>query len=152
MKRNLVALVSGTLFGLGLSVSQMINPAKVLAFLDVAGHWDPSLALVMASALSVMAIAWRWQRKTASAVSRPLFSSSGLRDVDAPLVIGAALFGVGWGLVGYCPGPALAALSLLNTKPVIFVVAMLGGMAVHHFLYRRRNAELAQGESTDYCG
>ena len=145
MKRNLVALASGTIFGLGLSVSQMINPAKVLAFLDVAGHWDPSLALVMASALGVMAIAWR-RRHAASAALGPAFSRTGLADIDARLITGAVLFGIGWGLVGYCPGPALAALSLLNTKSLIFVASMLAGMTIHHFLYLPRKA----AESAEY--
>ena len=109
MKTNVFALLSGTLFGLGLAISQMINPAKVLAFLDVAGHWDPSLALVMASALAVMALAWRWQRRQPAALSG-----------DFRLQ----------GLVGYCPGPAIASLALLSLKPLIFVAAMIAGMAL----------------------
>lgn len=134
MKRNLVALVSGTLFGLGLSVSQMINPAKVLGFLNIAGPWDPSLALVMGSALLVMIPAWRWQARRSGAPSA-FKSTPGLNDVDAPLVVGAAIFGAGWGLVGYCPGPALAALSTVGLKPLIFVAAMLVGMLLHHLLF-----------------
>lgn len=129
MKTNVFALLSGTLFGLGLSVSHMINPAKVLAFLDVAGHWDPSLALVMASALTVMALAWRWQRRQSAALSGDL-RLKGLNNIDAPLVIGSMLFGTGWGLVGYCPGPAISSLALLSLKPLIFVAAMIVGMAL----------------------
>jgi uncharacterized protein len=125
-----IALVCGVLFGLGLAVSQMINPAKVLAFLDVAGAWDPSLALVMASAVSIMAVAWRLPARGPHA--SPATPRPGWRDVDARLVTGAVLFGVGWGLVGYCPGPAIAALGLLGPKPAVFVLAMLGGMALHH--------------------
>lgn len=131
MKTNVFALLSGTLFGLGLAISQMINPAKVLAFLDVAGHWDPSLALVMASALTVMALAWRWQRRQPAALSKD-FRLKGLNNIDAPLVIGSMLFGIGWGLVGYCPGPAISSLALLSLKPFIFVAAMIAGMALFH--------------------
>lgn len=130
------ALLSGLVFGFGLSVSQMINPAKVLNFLDVAGSWDPSLALVMGGALLVMAVAWQLQKKR----SRPLFGDRfflpTLTAVDAPLLLGAALFGMGWGLAGFCPGPALAALSLLRPEPVIFVAAMLAGMGLQGLLRR----------------
>jgi uncharacterized membrane protein YedE/YeeE len=124
LKSNVIALLSGTLFGLGLAISHMINPAKVLAFLDVAGHWDPSLALVMGSALAVMALAWHWKRRDSD------IRRDDLNRIDAPLVIGAALFGTGWGLVGYCPGPAISALAILSLKPLIFVAAMIAGMAI----------------------
>ena len=140
MKTNIYALLSGTLFGLGLAISQMINPAKVLAFLDVAGHWDPSLALVMASALAVMALAWRWQRRQPAALSRD-FRLQGLNHIDAPLVIGSMLFGTGWGLVGYCPGPAISSLALLSLKPLIFVAAMLAGMALFQVFPSRGGAK-----------
>lgn len=129
-----IALGSGTLFGLGLATSEMINPAKVLAFLDVAGRWDPSLALVMAAALLFMGLAWRLQaRRTASErpaghVTAAQFASPGL---DAPLVSGAVLFGIGWGLVGYCPGPAVASLGLGGLKPLVFVLSMLAGMQLY---------------------
>jgi len=129
MKNNVIALLSGTLFGLGLAISHMINPAKVLAFLDVAGHWDPSLALVMGSALVVMAPTWRWQRRRPNGPAGDNRRND-LSRIDAPLVIGAALFGIGWGLVGYCPGPAISALALLRLKPLIFVAAMIAGMAI----------------------
>jgi len=126
--QQLIALSSGVLFGLGLAVSQMINPAKVLAFLDVAGAWDPSLAFVMASALAVMGIAWRLQGRGLGRSATPALSLDG---VDGRLVIGATLFGVGWGAVGYCPGPAIASLALFSAKPLVFVLAMLAGMEIH---------------------
>jgi len=151
MRRNLIALVSGTLFGLGLCVSQMINPAKVLAFLDVAGHWDPSLALVMGSALSVMALAWRWHRSHHPVALSAEIRLADLGHIDAPLVIGAVLFGVGWGLVGYCPGPALSALSLFSLKPVIFVASMLVGMGLFRVLEMRPSAS-GRETATDTCG
>ena len=126
--RAWIALASGVLFGIGLALSGMLNPAKVLAFLDVAGRWDPSLALVMGGALAVMVPAWRLQQRapTASPALRPMLS-----DLDARLVGGAAIFGVGWGLVGYCPGPAVASLALLDARPLVFVAAMLAGMELH---------------------
>lgn len=130
-----VALASGTLFGLGLAVSGMTNPAKVLAFLDVAGRWDPSLALVMASALFFMAIAWRLHEHPSPAGWRAAQGAQAILPesgrVDASLVSGALLFGVGWGLVGYCPGPAFASLGHAGLKPLVFVLAMLAGMLLH---------------------
>ena len=138
MKTNVVALFSGLLFGLGLTVSQMINPAKVLAFLDIAGHWDPSLALVMAGALAVMSLAWRLKRLQPGALLHDA-RLKGLGRVDAPLVIGSALFGAGWGLVGYCPGPAISSLALLSPKPFIFVAAMLAGMALFQLVSAAKN-------------
>lgn len=129
MKSNVTALLSGTLFGLGLAISHMINPAKVLGFLDVAGHWDPSLALVMGSALLVMAPTWRWHRRSPNGPAGGN-SRNDLNRIDASLVFGSALFGIGWGLVGYCPGPAISALALLSLKPLIFVTAMVAGMAL----------------------
>jgi len=129
--RVAVALVAGLLFGLGLTVSQMIDPAKVLAFLDVAGDWDPSLALVMIGALIVAAPAFRAARTG----GRPLYGDSYAlptrRDIDRPLLIGGLLFGIGWGLVGYCPGPALAGLLLGDWQTWLFVAAMIAGMALH---------------------
>ena len=132
----LIPLLSGVIFGLGLAVSQMINPAKVLAFLDVAGAWDPSLALVMASALLVMGVAWRLQRRRVQAAAPAGLSaqpdgSAAKAGIDTPLTTGAVIFGAGWGLVGFCPGPALAALALFRPEPLVFVAAMLAGMQLH---------------------
>ena len=113
------ALGAGFLFGIGLWLSGMANPRKVLDFLDVTGNWDPSLLLVMGGAVIVTAIAFRPLLR-----KRPIdFKTS----IDAPLVIGAALFGIGWGIGGYCPGPALTALSNLSADVLVFVAAMVGG-------------------------
>jgi uncharacterized membrane protein YedE/YeeE len=128
-RQVLVALGSGVVFGLGLAVSQMINPAKVLGFLDVAGAWDPSLAFVMAGALLVMGVAWRVQARRVVVSAQPAPG----RGIDGPLVVGALVFGGGWGLVGYCPGPAIASLALLSAEPVLFVLAMLAGMQLYRF-------------------
>ena len=136
--RIIVALVSGLLFGLGLTVSQMINPAKVLGFLDVAGAWDPSLALVMASALAVTAAGLAVARLRPAPLCDMRFVAPRRAQVDLRLAIGAVLFGVGWGLVGYCPGPALASLSVGGPASLIFAAAMLAGMGAFSLLQRRQ--------------
>jgi uncharacterized membrane protein YedE/YeeE len=125
MKRVLIALASGTLFGAGLTVSQMTNPAKVLAFLDVTGAWDASLAFVMGTALLVSAVSYRIAR-----ARDPLAGAPGIAGIDARLLVGASLFGAGWGLAGLCPGPAIAALVTGSTEVILFVAAMLSGMAL----------------------
>lgn len=125
------ALVCGVLFGAGLVVSDMINPARVLAFLDVAGNWDPSLALVMGGALVPSALGYAIRRRLRRPVLETAFHVPERRDIDGALVVGALLFGLGWGLVGLCPGPALAALVTGRTEPLLFVVAMLLGMIGH---------------------
>jgi uncharacterized protein len=131
MLRDIAALVAGLIFGVGLAVSQMINPAKVLGFLDIAGAWDPSLALVMAGALGVAAVGYHY----ALSRSRPWFADAynlpTAGRIDARLLAGAAIFGVGWGLVGFCPGPAVASLAFGSIEAVIFVSAMLAGMALY---------------------
>ncbi|MDD9877084.1 MAG: YeeE/YedE family protein [Magnetovibrio sp.] len=127
----LAALLCGLLFGLGLAVSGMVNPAKVLAFLDVAGEWDPSLALVMAGALVPAAVAYRWLPGWRA---RPLFDPAyhlpTASAVDRPLVAGAVLFGAGWGLVGLCPGPAIAGLAYGRSESLIFFAAMALGIGL----------------------
>ena len=110
MARIVLALVAGLLFGLGLTVSQMINPAKVLGFLDLFGDWDPSLAFVMAGAIPVAAIGYRLARRSRGALLRRPIAAPSQSRIDGRLVGGAILFGIGWGLVGYCPGPALASI------------------------------------------
>ena len=108
METVLAALLSGLLFGAGLTISQMVNPAKVAGFLDVAGDWDPSLALVMGGALTVTAICYRLTMRRGAPLLASDFRLPTAEDVDARLIGGAALFGVGWGLAGFCPGPAIA--------------------------------------------
>ncbi|HKU47372.1 MAG TPA: DUF6691 family protein [Burkholderiales bacterium] len=117
--RNLSSFGAGLLFGIGLWLSGMANPRKVLDFLDITGNWDPSLLLVMGGAVAVTAIAFRPLLKR-----NPIDFKSKL---DWPLILGAALFGIGWGIGGYCPGPALTALSNLSADVFIFVAAMIGG-------------------------
>jgi uncharacterized membrane protein YedE/YeeE len=126
--------LSGLIFGLGLVVSGLINPAKVLNFLDVTGTWDPSLAITMAAAVAVTGLGYR----LAFAKGRPILSEAfqlpAASAIDARLLAGAALFGIGWGLVGYCPGPAIAGLSLGVSSTVVFVASMLAGMAIARLL------------------
>lgn len=138
MRNLLPGLFVGVIFGAGLALSDMVNPARVQAFLDVAGAWDPTLVFVMGAALVPSAIAYlirRW-------MTRPLFgdrfSIPEIRTLDRPLLIGAAMFGVGWGLVGFCPGPAVAGLVLGAWQPWLFVGAMLAGMGLHHLFTSTR--------------
>lgn len=127
LARDVVALLAGVLFGAGLSVSQMINPQKVQAFLDLAGDWDPSLALTMAGALLVTAIGYRLVLKRPRPLLGDAFQLPAQQLIDRRLLLGAALFGIGWGLGGYCPGPAIAALALGTLEPWLFMGAMLVG-------------------------
>jgi len=128
MRAVFAALVAGLLFGLGLTVSQMINPAKVLGFLDLFGDWDPSLALVMATAIPTTMLGYAAAKRRRSPVCTADFNLPTRTQIDWPLIAGAVLFGVGWGLVGYCPGPAVASLGLGNPATALFVGAMLVGM------------------------
>lgn len=131
------ALLAGLVFGLGLIVSGMGNPAKVLAFLDVAGPWDPSLAMVMAGAIAVGLVAFAVAgRRTATLLGQDMKLPTA-RQIDRRLVGGSLLFGVGWGVAGFCPGPALAALGMGELKAVVFVAAMLSGMVLFEGLERR---------------
>ena len=127
------AFVCGLVFGLGLSLSGMIDPAKVLAFFDVAGSWDPSLAFVMGGALAVTLPGYALLRRRQAPVFFDRFHWPGATAIDARLLGGAALFGIGWGLVGFCPGPALAALGTLAPEAALFMAAMIAGMALARF-------------------
>ena len=131
------AAVAGLLFGAGLAISGMVNPAKVLGFLDVAGAWDPSLALVLAGAVGVNLVGYRLAFRRPSPLFAERFVLPTARDLDVPLLAGAVLFGVGWGLVGYCPGPALAALSSGSPKVLVFVLAMVGGSLLGRWWQQR---------------
>ena len=124
-------LVCGLIFGTGLLVSGMVQPTKVLGFLDIFGAWDPSLAVVMVAALAVAAPGFMLARKRSQPLLSGLFFWPGKTQVDAPLLVGAGLFGIGWGLVGLCPGPALESLATLSPGVVVFVVAMAVGMVIH---------------------
>jgi len=135
--KTLVTLFSGALFGLGLAVSGMLNPAKIIGFLDLAGEWDPTLAFVMGGALLVTLPAFRLILGLPRPVLAGDFALPKGSTLDARLLGGAALFGVGWGLSGFCPGPAVAAL-VTGLAPVFaFVAAMLGGMALHAWVFER---------------
>ena len=138
------ALLAGLVFGLGLLVSGMANPAKVLGFLDLAGQWDPSLAFVMGGAVAVGSIAFLLaRRRTLSLIGLEMRLPTD-RHVDRRLIVGSAIFGIGWGIAGFCPGPALVALGMGEAKAVAFVVAMLLGMAIFDLVERRRAATPAR--------
>ena len=134
------SLFAGLVFGLGLIVSGMANPAKVLGFLDLAGPWDPSLAFVMAGAIAVAAVAFASAKKRTVSVLGAGMKLSTSRDIDRRLVIGSVLFGIGWGVAGFCPGPGLVALGMGEIKALVFVVAMLVGMGIFELLERRKQA------------
>ncbi|SDH03621.1 YeeE/YedE family protein [Pelagibacterium luteolum] len=125
-----LALLTGLVFGTGIALSGMINPAKVLNFFDIAGTWDPSLAFVMGGALIVTAIGYRFVLKS----PRPLFDRQfhlpTRKDIDMPLLAGSAVFGIGWGIAGFCPGGSIPALGIMQTDAAIFVAAMIAGIAI----------------------
>lgn len=136
ISKSFIALFSGVLFGLGLSVAQMIDPAKVLAFLDLFGNWDPSLAFVMAGALGVNFLANYFIFKRSRPVLTDIFRVPGKKDLDSKLIMGSCLFGIGWGLAGYCPGPLLTSLSFANGAVLTVVVSYLMGTWVTKFILR----------------
>jgi len=140
----LASLLAGVVFGLGLIVSGMANPAKVLGFLDLAGHWDPSLAFVMAGAVAVSAIAFAVARGRAVSFLGAEMRLPSARHIDRRLVLGSVLFGIGWGAAGFCPGPALVALGMGEPKALVFVAAMLVGMGAFEFFERRKRAPAPQ--------
>jgi uncharacterized membrane protein YedE/YeeE len=132
MRSILVALGTGILFGAGLTVSDMVNPARVLAFLDIFGNWDPALAFVMGGAIIPAAIAFAISKRLRQPLLDERFFVPENKVIDRQLVTGAAIFGAGWGLAGYCPGPAIAGVAFGDWQPVIFILAMVAGM----WLYR----------------
>ncbi len=138
-KQSVSSLLLGLLFGTGLLVSGMTSPQKVQDFLDFTGSWDPSLSLVMGAALLVAAIAFPRIVQRPTPVFGHKFHLPTAKDIDAKLVIGAALFGAGWGLSGFCPGPAMVGLATGSTSSLMFVVAMLLGMALHRTYHDLRN-------------
>lgn len=137
---TLASLFAGLVFGLGLVLSGMADPHKVLAFLDLAGPWDPSLALVMAGAIAVGLVAFTFVKRMDRSLLGLALKMPTARHIDARLVGGSLLFGVGWGIAGFCPGPALAALGMGELKAVVFVAAMLAGMGAFELLERRHAA------------
>ena len=138
MRAIIPASVAGVIFGAGLAMSDMVNPARVLGFLDIAGAWDPTLAFVMGAAVVASAIGYAFSKR----LRAPLFGKSFFipenRRLDSQLIGGAALFGIGWGLVGFCPGPAIAGLMYGMWQPWLFVAAMVAGMAVQGVISTQR--------------
>ena len=128
----------GMLFAVGLGLSGMTQPGKVIGFLDLAGAWDPALAFVMGSAVAVTFVGYRWVLARPAPVLFARFDIPSRRDIDLPLVAGAALFGVGWGMAGFCPGPALVALAGGSQEVIVFVLAMFAGFLIKDFGLRSR--------------
>ncbi|MBN9084928.1 MAG: hypothetical protein BGP04_05945 [Rhizobiales bacterium 62-17] len=137
MARLLIGLVAGLIFGFGLALSGMLDPARVRGFLDVTGAWDPSLAFVLAGAVIVSALGQAWARGRATPFFDKQFDWPATRPVTTRLIVGSALFGIGWGLVGLCPGPAIAGLSLGLAPIAIFAAAMIVGMVLFTLLPER---------------
>lgn len=133
MKKGLIALLCGVIFGLGLSLSQMINPNKVIGFLDIAGNWDPSLMLVMVGALAVAMPLFRWVLKRPQPLLDEVFHVTKKTQIDKSLLSGAAVFGIGWGMSGYCPGPAVASLGLGNMEALVMVVSIYVGFLTYNY-------------------
>jgi uncharacterized membrane protein YedE/YeeE len=143
----LCALVAGLVFAMGLLVSGMVNPAKVLGFLDLAGRWDPSLGLVMVGAIAIGAIGFAAAaRRTATLLGTSMLLPTA-RAIDGRLVFGSALFGVGWGLAGFCPGPALVALGAGHLKAIVFVAAMAAGMIAFEWIEGARGRAAGRPEA-----
>lgn len=128
MKQGLLALVAGLVFGIGLAISGMMDPSRVRGFLDIFGAWDPTLAFVMGGASAVMMLVWPIQRRLEAPVITGKFHLPTAKDIDGRLVTGAAMFGVGWGLAGLCPGPGLASLLVNPVQAGAFVLSMIAGM------------------------
>lgn len=133
MKQNLIAAFAGLLFGLGLALSQMTDPARVLGFLDLAGIWDPTLIFVLGGAVGITVVTFRFILRRANPYFAPAFRLPTKTDIDRPLIVGAGLFGIGWGIAGYCPGPGITALVQGIWNPILFVTALFVGS----FLYDR---------------
>lgn len=136
----LTALASGAIFGIGLSLSGMLDPVRVRGFLDVAGDWDPSLAFVLGGAVAVAMAGMFVRRRLRNPTFGDAFHLPATVPIDARLILGSAIFGIGWGLAGLCPGPALAALSLGLPSVALFVVAMLAGMTIHDRFFAGRTS------------
>jgi uncharacterized membrane protein YedE/YeeE len=134
--RLLSSFIAGLLFGVGLILSGMTDPAKVIGFLDISGEWNPSLAFVMVGAISVSYFAFRSaQKRSTTIIGQPVIFSI-KKEIDLSLIAGSITFGIGWGLAGYCPGPALASIATGDEKPIIFFVAMLIGMGIYEVLQK----------------
>jgi len=126
-KQSVIALISGLLFGLGLSISQMVDRERVLGFLDVAGKWDATLMFVLGGAVGVTLITFRFILKLKHPLFEQKFYLPSRQDIDLKLILGAVIFGIGWGIGGYCPGPAVTSLVQLSINPIIFIIAFIIG-------------------------
>ncbi|MCV4285247.1 DUF6691 family protein [Pseudomonas capsici] len=135
--RPFIALLAGVLFGIGLLLAGMTNPAKVLGFLDLAGQWDPSLAFVMLGAIAVAFLPFRWAGKRSESLLGAPMQLPTSRTLDKRLIGGSLLFGIGWGIAGLCPGPSVALLLTLQWQPLVFVLSMLAGMLIFQALENR---------------
>ena len=142
MREILAALVTGFIFGLGLCISSMSDPAVVQGFLDIAGDWNPTLMFVMAGGVVITFIGYRFVLAKGRPLFADKFSLPAATAIDAPLLSGAAIFGIGWGLAGYCPGPAVLSLASGRTQVAIFVLSMLAGMIVVRWLRTQRSATM----------
>jgi uncharacterized protein len=147
--KTFTALIAGLVFGLGLILSGMADPAKVLGFLDLAGRWDPSLAFVMAGAIAVGTLAFGLAARRETTLLGEPMRLPPTRPIDKRLVTGSVLFGVGWGVAGLCPGPALVALGMGQGKAVVFVAAMLAGMGLFEALESGRRALIARAQRAE---
>ena len=137
--QRVIEFVLGLTFGLGLMISGMTDPGKVQGFLDLAGAWDPSLAFVMGGGVLVGLLGFGLAKKKTISLSGAPFQGPELMQIDRPLVLGSLLFGVGWGLAGFCPGPALVAMAAGNDKALVFVLAMMAGMSLFDRFKKRDN-------------
>ena len=148
MKQKLITFFAGIVFAVGLGISGMTNPAKVIGFLDVTGAWDPSLAFVMGGAIGIHVLVAQWAKKA----QRPLWADAFVlptrADIDGRLLAGAALFGLGWGTAGYCPGPALVSLVGLTTGALTFCASMIAGIAAFHGFAATRRERADESNST----
>jgi len=140
------AFIAGTVFGLGLAISEMINPARVVGFLDVAGRWDPTLIFVMGGALLITAIMFPVILRRRRPFLAEQFHLPTKEPIDGPLILGAVIFGIGWGLAGFCPGPALAALASGSRAVLVFVIAMIAGQWLMSRVERRREARWSRDD------
>ena len=134
--KNIITLFSGLIFGLGLIISGMTNPAKVIGFLDVAGQWDPSLMFVMLGGIAVAFVGFKFVKNKSQALFDEPIHLPGTTHISKELIIGNLLFGAGWGLAGFCPGPALVAIGAGYKGAFIFVMAMIVGMTIHDHLFK----------------
>lgn len=144
MRETIIGLTTGFIFGLGLCLSRMTDPAVIQGFLDLAGAWDPTLVFVMAGGVAVTFVGYRFVLRRKQPLWAPKFSVPTASTIDAPLISGSAIFGIGWGLAGYCPGPAVVSLASGRRAVVLFVVAMLVGMIAVRWMRLSRSAAMHQ--------